>query len=188
MQRLLFLPLLGFLIACGDVNPMQPGDDPGITEETLSTMTSQEPGENAKWSIHAMANNPVLQGLDDFWTTPSGIAHYSGYINRFDMGGDLTGYVYFMGDVHTNTRSLKGRTMARPFFFDIRSSVMGKIGTFACVGTFKILGFPGPEYVQYGNVTGCQGTGDFAGMSMKGYTSNELNPGTDLYDFWGEIW
>jgi len=188
MRKLLCLVLLGSAVACEDGNPMQPQGEPVVEKGPIPAAASQDPGENAKWSIHALANNAVLQGLDDFWTTPSGIAHYSGYVNRFDMWGDLNGYAWFIGDVHSNTRLLKGRTIARPFLLEVHSSVMGKAGTFECVGTFKLLGVPGPEYVQYGNLTACQGTGDFEGMMMKGYTSNELNPGTDLYDLWGEIW
>jgi len=188
MRKLALLSLLILALACGDGNPLQPDDQASLTSDQPGLVVSQAPGQNAKLSIHAMAGNPVLQGLDDFWTTPSGIAHYSGYVNRFDMWGDLTGSAWFIGDVHSNTRSAKGVTMARPFFFHVTSSVMGKVGTVECVGTFRLLGYPGPEFVQYGNLTGCHGGGDFEGMSMKGYTSNELQPGTGTYDIWFEIW
>jgi hypothetical protein len=39
--------------------------------------------------------------------------------------------------------------------------------------------------------TGCHGTGEFEGMRMRAWISNEADPGTGgdtVYDLWGEIW
>lgn len=76
--------------------------------------------------------------------------------------------------------------------FVITSSALGQ-GTFECTATLKIENFlldpyPGPDFIQYGNFSGCRGTGDFAGMKMKGYGSNQPNPGIFIYWFWGEMW
>lgn len=105
MRKLVFLPLLTLALACGDGNPLQPDDQASLTPEQPDLMVSQAPGQNAKWSFHAVADNPAFQGLDDAWTTPSGVDHYSGYVNRFDIWGDLVGYWWFQGDVHLNTRN-----------------------------------------------------------------------------------
>jgi hypothetical protein len=37
-------------------------------------------------------------------------------------------------------------------------------------------------------MTGCRGTGDFAGMKLNARFTNEANPGVGIYAFWGTIW
>ncbi|HZD04655.1 MAG TPA: hypothetical protein VE173_07050, partial [Longimicrobiales bacterium] len=108
----------------------------------------------------------MFHGIDALRSTPSGIDHYSGYVNRFDMTGDLVGHWWFQGTVHWNTRSGKVTDFSRPVLVEINASALGKVGTFECVGSFHIRDYPGPDYVQEGNVTGCHGTGDFEGMKM----------------------
>jgi len=188
MRKLVFLPLLTLALACGDGNPLQPDDQASLTPEQPDLMVSQAPGQNAKWSFHAVADNPAFQGLDDAWTTPSGVDHYSGYVNRFDIWGDLVGYWWFQGDVHLNTRNGKARTISRPVLVEIWESGLGKAGAFECVGTFKIEDRFTEDFIQYGNMTGCHGTGDFEGMKMNAYVTNENDPGTSTYQLWGEIW
>jgi hypothetical protein len=99
----------------------------------------------------------------------------------------LTGFWYFIGDYILDLKSGKGGSRARPALFVIEESALGT-GYFECVATAKIEGFTGLEYIQYGNFAGCHGFVDFEGMRMKGYLSNEANPGTDIYDMWGEVW
>jgi hypothetical protein len=65
-------------------------------------------------------------------------------------------------------------------------------GTFACNASFKIENFPTDETIQYGTVGGCDGEGDFEGMRLRYYVTNEANPGMGgpgtIYDFRGKIW
>lgn len=188
MRVPLSLALFGFLAACGAEGPVQPNLtpplNPGLSRQDLATV----PESSSKWSFHVVATDPVTLGLDDVAVTPSGMTLYQGYVNRFDMTGDLVGYLWFDGDVHVNGRTGDGRTLSRPMTYEIQESRFGMSGTFECVGTFKLVGFPGPGWLQYGNVTGCHGTGDFEGMKMKGYSSNENYAGTWTHDAWGEIW
>ncbi len=67
----------------------------------------------------------------------------------------------------------------------------GMTGTFDCTSSFKIENFPTSDFTQVGLFTGCHGTGDFEGMNLWAYVSNEDHPGlgdTATHDFHGVIW
>jgi hypothetical protein len=136
-------------------------------------------------------SNPV-GSFAEVRTSEGGVSVYTGYVNRFEMTGDLVGYWEFQGDVHIDGKSGKGRSVAHPAVFEIESSEMGKSGTFECAASFKIEGFsvvnwPGDNFLQEGNLRGCEGTGGFEGMRLRAYSSNAAYLGTWTHDMWGEI-
>jgi hypothetical protein len=191
MRRLILAPFLLILFACGDSHPIQPDDLLlGISEEPTLAV-SQDPGANPKWEFTSTQTfvGPVEEG--DVRINPAGMMFGDGLINEFavtgTLGGEpLEGLSYFIGDYRLNQNDGKARARSRPGLWVITESALG-VGTFECVMTTKIEDFFS-GIVQYGNITGCHGTGDFEGMRMKAYTTNEANPGIPIYATWGEIW
>jgi len=124
--------------------------------------------------------------------TPSGVIHGTDLVNEWAVAGDLVGRWYFMGKYHINTGTGAGRSVTIPAWFEIQSSKWGMTGTFECNASFRIENFPTDAFIQYGTVGGCRGAGDFAGMNLRYYVTNEANPGMGgpgtIYDFRGVIW
>jgi hypothetical protein len=115
----------------------------------------------------------------------SGVLHGTDLVNEFAMAGDLEGTWFFQGKYHINLNNGKGHSIVGPSLLVITSP---GTGTFECHGSAKIEHFGTSEQIQYGSGVGCHGTGDYEGMRMKSLISNEANPGTSIYDLWGEIW
>ncbi len=193
MKRTL-LPLLLFALACGDGNLLQPDQNMGITPHGPPTVLAADHHAVEKWTFQTDVTfvGPVIGDLTPH-VTPSGVIHAGYTVNHFRMDSeDIVGDWYFKGKYHINMENGKGRSIGGTILGEITWSKIGKVGTFECVGAYKIENYPDPAaFIQYGNVSGCQGTGDFEGMKMKGYLTNEANPGlgfATIYDFTGEIW
>jgi hypothetical protein len=191
VRKLAFLPLLALVFACADGNPMQPDDPLPSLSDQPTLAVSEKPAANPKWEFSATL--PFLGPVDpgEIRVNPAGILFAEGIVNEFGVDGTLdgeplTGLWYFIGDYVFNQNEGTGRSRARPVLWVIEESALGE-GTFECVGTFKIENAL-TRMIQYGNITGCHGTGDFAGMRMKAYTTNENTPFPFIYEAWGEIW
>lgn len=193
MRRAL-LPILLFSLACGDGNLLQPEADLAVTGDPPGTVVTADKASGEKWAFQTdvIFVGPVV-GDPDPNITPSGVLHAGYTVNKFRMeSDDLIGDWYFMGKYHINMENGSGRSIGATIRGEITWSKIGKVGTFDCVGSYKIENYPDPTaFIQYGNVSGCTGTGDFEGMKMKGYLTNEAVPGlgfATIYDFTGEIW
>jgi hypothetical protein len=189
MRRLFSLPLLALAFACSDGNPLLPDDEAFFTSESL--IVSHAPGQNAKWSFHSEVTfvGPVGEPVIPR-PTPSGVLHSDGLYNEFEMNGDLNGSWFFIGKAQANPKNGMGRSLGALILVDITGSDLG-VGTFECKTSAKIENYPDfATFIQYGNVTGCKGTGAFEGRQMKAYVTNKDHPGliTGVYEFSGEIW
>jgi hypothetical protein len=190
MKKALF-PVLFLALACGDGNPIQPDDAPSVTTDQPTLAVSREPGANPKWDLTATATFVRQVDPAEMRINPAGMMFGTGLINEFAVSGELAGQPieglwYFIGDYRLNSNNGKGLSQARPVLWVITSSALGE-GAFECVGTFKIEHFF-TGIIQYGTVTGCHGSGAFEGMKLNSYVTNEANPGSFVYAFWGEIW
>jgi len=187
MRKVLFLPSFPLLFACADGTPLQPDLQEG--QRLLSV--AQSPGPDGGWSFQtdAVLVGPVEPGTTR--ATPSGVMHIDGVVNESAMTGDLNGSWFFIDKFHAFSKQARGRSIPSPVLIVITESDLGS-GIFECAGSFKFENYPDFEtFIQYGNVSGCHGTGDFAGMRMKAYLTNEADPGLGFvttYDFSGKIW
>ena len=171
--------MVGLIAACTDALTPRPADEllaPAQLELALAN--------GQKWHFEAVLTFIGTVEPGDVRVTPSGIIFGTDLINAFEMTGDLEGVWYFIGKFRANPRDGRGRSIAMPVLLELTSP---GIGTFECSATGKIEGFP-LEIIQYGNQTGCHGTGDFEGMKMRARFTNEANPGIATYELIGEMW
>ena len=182
MTRLLLLPGLVVCFACSEIAaPDAPAVDP--LSELIASQDARGAGAD-KWQFEATLTFIGTLEPEEIRITPSGVIHGTDLVNAFEMTGDLEGTVYFIGKYHLNPKTGMGGSVAAPNLIEITSPGQG---AFECRSSYKLEGFP-TAVVQYGVLTGCAGSGDFAGMRMKAWTSNEANPGVYVYEFVGEIW
>ncbi len=193
MRDLAVLSILALAMACTDANVTQPESlvaldaaTPG--EPQLTTINGRFTAPKAGWKFQAQLvfTGPIAAG--EMSMTPSGVMHVTGAINAFDIIGDLEGSNTFNGNYHIDTKTGRGGAINLHGTFELTSP---GVGTFECGGSsFRIEGYLPPAYafVQSGNMAGCNGTGAFEGMHMKGQFTNEGDPGSSTYDVWGVIW
>ncbi len=182
MARLRLLPILVIALGCSDV-----ADPTSSLVDPLVDLTAAQPAASAsaeKWQFEATATFVGTLQPEEVRITPSGVIHGTDLVNEFEVTGDLEGTFYFIGKYHINSRNGKGRSIPFPALLEITSPGSG---AFECRGSTKIEGFPA-ELVQYGTLAGCTGRGDYDGMSMKVWLTNEANPGINVYAFNGEVW
>lgn len=190
MKKLVAFSTFALLLACGD-GLVAPGQDRASELDISDARAAQslldlEPGE--KWAFASQLTLVGTVDAGDQRVNAGGILHIDGLINEFAMTGDLVGSWFFQGQGHINLNNGRGRSVSSPALLVIASP---GVGTFECPATGKLEFFPTADFIQYGNHTGCHGTGDFEGMRMRAWISNEANPGTGgdtIYDLWGEIW
>jgi hypothetical protein len=190
MKKLVAFSTFALLLACGDglVTPDQgPAAELGLPDAAaVQSLLGLEPGE--KWSFASQLTFVGTVDPGDQQVNAGGVLHIRGLVNEFAMTGDLVGSWFFQGDAHINLNDGRGRSIASPALLEITSP---GVGTFECPATGKLEFFPTDDFIQYGNHSGCHGTGDFEGLRMRAWISNEANPGTGgdtVYDLWGEIW
>lgn len=120
------------------------------------------------------------------WKVSDGILHIRDLIG----GGAISGYIEgtvtvpLDADLHVATGAGPSRGT---FTFEITSLDGEPVsGNFEGRLRGKVIGFPGPSFVHAGQLVG-HGTGDLAGMQIKGTYTNEANPGVSLYVLTGRI-
>ena len=184
MRTLIAPTLLVLAAACADAGMLQPvpEDSPDLV------LTADAPGMKVPGGWEFVATATFLGTVEpgEIRVTPSGVIHVKDLVNEFRMEGNLNGYWYFQGDYNLNPNTGMGRSRALPALFVIEASAVG-VGTFECNSSFKIEDFS-TALVQYGVTSGCVGTGDFAGKRLKGFSTNEANPGVFVYELRGVIW
>lgn len=188
MRTLTALPLLVLAAACADAGMVQPvpEDSPDLV------LLADAPGTKVPGGWEFFTQVTFVGTLEPGETriTPSGVMHVKDLVNLWLMNGDLNGSWYFQGDVNLNLNNGMGRSRSLPMLAVIEASPWGT-GTFECNASFKVENYP-DAFTQSGVISGCHGTGDFEGKRMKGYLTNEANPGFGgpdaPYDFRGVIW
>lgn len=188
MRRHAALSIVALTLACGE-GPFAPAAGP----QSGNTPSSLEPSPAApqplaaaeKWEFSVVLTFVGTVEPGDTRITPSGVLHGTDLINEFQMTGDLEGSWFFIGKYHINLNDGVGRSIASPILVVVTSP---GVGTFECEASAKLEYYPTADFIQHGNVRGCHGTGDYEGMSMRAYVTNEAAPGTDTYQMWGEMW
>lgn len=182
MRTLVYLSALALVSACSDSGILEPAAD-----ATLSPVVALAPQEGVNGAMEFTGTLTLNQtvNMGDLRVTPSGVWHGTGLVNEFVMEGDLEGFWYFQGKYQVNTSNGKGRSIANPALVVVTGSTWGLTGSFECNFSAKIEAF-GAAQLQYGNMTGCPGTGDFEGMKMNGRFAQR--PGETVFDFRGVIW
>lgn len=179
--------VLALLVGCTDGGVLQP--EPDLATVAAVPDHSQFAKIQGGMAFQTRLNFVGPLDAGETWMTPGGIMHVLGAANlfQFQEGGPLEGTWTFSGKWHLNTKTGKGKSINVDGISVL--TVPGE-GTFDCTVTGIIEDYLPPAYafIQYGNFTGCQGTGELAGLHMKGRFSNESNPGIGDYDFWGVIW
>ena len=191
MRIIAFLSGLALFVGCADAGLVQPE-----AEVSLSPVMAAAPAGSIKNGMEFVSTLQFVRTVEAgaIRDTPGVMQHGLDWVNEFRMEGDLEGFWYFQGDYHANLKTGAGRSIAKPALIDIQSSRWGMIGTFECnlSAKWEYLDLSDPlssTQIQYGNTTGCKGSGDFAGMRMNAYFTNEASPGfLGIYDFSGVIW
>ncbi len=185
MRRTGALSVIALLAACAEGTVVQP-EVAGPPEPALAAAYSQIPNVPGGMEFTAIITHVSVIDPGVTHVTPSGVIHVSGIVNEWAMTGDLSGPFYFIGGYQIDPKTGMGRSVGKPVVFEIQASRWGMVGSFTCNGAFRIENFP--AITQYGTAAGCHGTGDFEGMLLKAYISNEANPGGIAYDAYGVIW
>lgn len=188
MKKLTVLAVLSFVAACTASDARLTPDPVSPGEPQLTTINDRFTTPSSGWEFQArlVFTGPIAAG--ELSMTPSGVMHVTGAANAFDIVGDLVGTNTFVGNYQIDTRSGRGRAINTEGTFVLTAPA---VGTFECGGSsYLIEEYLPPDYlfVQSGNFAGCNGTGAFEGMHMKGQFTNQANPGVGDYDMWGVIW
>jgi len=154
------------------------------------TAMAQSAAANVKQDFHVQVFFTRTVEAGGVRVNSAGIVFGYDLINEFETVGDLNGFWYFQGKYKANPKNGKGLSITSPALWVINESEWGT-GTFECNNSFRMKNWPTDDFLQYGNLTGCTGTGDFEGMKLRGFVSNESDPGLfvdSVYEIWGEIW
>ena len=191
MRRLALLSVLVLAAACPEVPVVQPVLDGPAADAVVTADRFAQVNGGLQFSVEVRFVGTVEPAT--LHPVQSEVLHGRGVVNEWSVEGDMSGPWYFIGDYKVNPKNGMGRSIAAPALFIVEESKWGMTGTWECRNSFKIENWPDPRaFIQYGNLTGCHGTGAFEGMKMKGRMTNEDHPGLGdaltIYDFWGVIW
>lgn len=178
---------LAAFVGCTDGTMVQPEPDLAVFASNFDNSQFANVNGGVEFQTRLNFVGPLAPG--EVQVTPGGVMHVLGAANlfAFEEGGPLEGTWTFSGKWHMNMKTGKGKSINMDGLMVLTAP---GTGTFDCTVTGTLEGYLPPDYpfIQYGNFTGCRGTGDFAGMQMKGRFTNEANPGGGNYDFWGVMW
>lgn len=173
MRTLAALTVLTLATACADAGIVQP------EPESMDTPVSFDRAMDMPGAMEFFSTFTFVAERDPgvVHITPSGVRHRTGLVHEWAMVGDLTGPVFFEGNVNVNPSTGKGVAIGKPLWFNVQISKWEMTGTFACNNLGMLENYPAPDFTMHGHLSGCKGTGDFEGMNLWASFSNEDSPG-----------
>lgn len=179
MRKLLPLPLLFLVVACGDSAILQPTQ---AVPEGLGVTSEPATPAQGGWEFTADATYLGSPSDATIRFTPGGVLHWTDIANMYQLTGDLEGTWTSFGGTHIVLKTGKGPAPGW-FLFDLTKP---GTGTFECQSSGMLRDYPSDHFTLVGKIYSCDGTGDFEGKKLKATWSN--TPGTVLYHVKGVIW